>query len=501
MAFPAYANEESKKASKESLSIKLFGNRIYSGQTFGEYLLEFLIVFSAAKSIAKDGDTDGRFCFHTAEQIDSGTLNYYTVPRVGLKRFVFYSRSKQDSHTYCDDIAYDEIMAMLKGKCPDPDWPYILQDLLFGYALVLKKRGWYAQSLLPIAPELLFPETQGISARKAKQDMSKLSRETEFDYGSHDFLARGGELYYLQLLEGLYRHPEADKYREQIECGIRNMLCAKSTGFSTIASKLQEWWLNYEGISKDEPTLTRKMNMGYIETGVGRRSHYSLEELECFLRNELHPVQRIELMSIGVVLTLLRCMHLQAYYTVYPDSTHDPSWIIDMHSGSATSNVAKLSARSYRRAYAEFGNALNKLALSSGSANEEERFTKVSEGLKHSADVFKRLGKEMQLVIPSRGAYERFSLSEDIVRYLVLSLLPPKKKMTFDSFLEMIYQHFGMVIGPDQYSGEDAEAGMYGYLVDNKNRFQEFLKNCGMLRDLSDATSIVENPYAEVTEL
>ena len=499
MAFPRETDN-----GKNSLAIQLFGNRINAGQTLGEYLLEFLLVFAASK--ANNGE--GRFKFHTKEQVekaeDAGNtdgLNYFTVPRNGLKRFIFYNRSKQDSHTAVDDEAYQSMMKMLTDKCEDPEWVYMLQDLLYGYALVIKKRGWYAQSLAPIAPELLFPETLGLNARKAKSfNTDPINVETDFSYGNHDFLARGGEMYYLHLLYGIYKTEEGKQYAKIIESGIYNMLTARSSGFSTIASKLQNWWLeNQEIDQQDEKNLSkliRKMNLGFLQDGFGRRSVYSLEELSCFLSNELHPIQRIELMTKGLVLTLLRCMHLQAYYKVYPHEQNGPEWILDLRAENATSNVAKLAAQSYRAAYAEFGNALNILAQN--IEDEKLRFKSVSDGMKDSADVFKKMGKEIQLVIPPKGAYERFSLSEDLVRYLVLSLIPPTTKMTFDSFLQKLYDHFVMVIGPEQYNSKTAESGMKGYLAENKDQFQEFLKSCGLLRDLSDATSIVVNPYTRI---
>lgn len=203
-------------------------------------------------------------------------------------------------------------------------------------------------------------------------------------------------------------------------------------------------------------------------------------------------------MSKGIVLALLRSMHLQAFYCVHPDAQQPPAWIIDMHTGSATSNIAKLAAASYRTAYSEFGNALN--IIYANSNGEKETFDVVSKELSDSADIFKKMGKELQIVIPRKGAYERFSLSEDIVRYLVLSLVRPGKKMTFDSFLQVLYDHYGIVIGAVQYAQlkENVEPGMSGYFDENQIQFQMFLKNCGLLRDLSDATSIVENPYAEV---
>ena len=265
MAFPRETDN-----GKNSLAIQLFGNRINAGQTLGEYLLEFLLVFAASK--ANNGE--GRFKFHTKEQVekaeDAGNtdgLNYFTVPRNGLKRFIFYNRSKQDSHTAVDDEAYQSMMKMLTDKCEDPEWVYMLQDLLYGYALVIKKRGWYAQSLAPIAPELLFPETLGLNARKAKSfNTDPINVETDFSYGNHDFLARGGEMYYLHLLYGIYKTEEGKQYAKIIESGIYNMLTARSSGFSTIASKLQNWWLeNQEIDQQDEKNLSKLIRkMGFF---------------------------------------------------------------------------------------------------------------------------------------------------------------------------------------------------------------------------------------------
>jgi hypothetical protein len=130
--------------------------------------------------------------------------------------------------------------------------------------------------------------------------------------------------------------------------------------------------------------------------------------------------------------------------------------------------------------------------------------------IKDAADdsyrLFRKMGKMIGLVIPNTGAGMRFSLSEDIIKFLVLSIIPPKKMITLDEFISLLYKHFGMVIGPSQYKEEmdrgSAKAiGDLSSLEENKNAFAQKLKDCGFLRDLSDATSIVENPYeSEVSE-
>ena len=116
--------------------------------------------------------------------------------------------------------------------------------------------------------------------------------------------------------------------------------------------------------------------------------------------------------------------------------------------------------------------------------------------------MFKGRGKELQCVIPSRGPYERFSLSEDIIRFLTLSIVPPGGKLDMDAFLAELYRRYRLVIGPKEYaecarrSGLDAE--LTAAFQHNRDAFQDFLKAVGFLRDLSDATSIVANPYERV---
>ena len=83
---------------------------------------------------------------------------------------------------------------------------------------------------------------------------------------------------------------------------------------------------------------------------------------------------------------------------------------------------------------------------------------------------------------------------------MVLAIIPPKHMITLDEFIEQIYLHFGMVIGAGQYriemeNGSLSTVSDLSFMDENKDAFAEKLKECGFLRDLSDATSIVENPY------
>ena len=78
--------------------------------------------------------------------------------------------------------------------------------------------------------------------------------------------------------------------------------------------------------------------------------------------------------------------------------------------------------------------------------------------------------------------------------------------ITLDEFIDLLYAHYGIVIGPDQYriemeKGSVKQIGNLSFLEENIIAFSQKLKECGFLRDLSDATSIVENPYESEDEI
>ena len=178
-------------------------------------------------------------------------------------------------------------------------------------------------------------------------------------------------------------------------------------------------------------------------------------------------------------------------------------WVVDMNKG-AKNNVKKIAAEKYREIEDTFMTALNKAARDL-ELEEDERMKQLSKARRSSLDIFRIKGKELQCIIPTNGPFERFSLSEDIIKFLVLSLVPPKKKMTLNMFLEKLYSHYAIVIGPNEYkksigTGRKLEASLANSFVENVNSFQSFLKATGFLRELSDATSIVVNPYDNVLE-
>lgn len=498
---------------RNNIAIQVYGDRIHIDQTLYEYLIEFLLVFSSIKNIE---DKTGSMEFH--KQSDS-IMNYYVYPRIGLKRFIFFDRAKKNLKIDVDEKAYHLICEMLKKSvnCNDQEQAKevveAIQDLLHGYAAVLKNRSWCAQALLPICPELIFCEEMPLDQERAglqwdttindsgfSDEMLKI--ETCFDGTRHNFLARGGEVYYLHILQGL----EAceDTTRIKLEKGLRNLLTAQNKNFSSIANWIQGTW--EREMHLDTEKLVEEKRLEFIPaTGYINCAQKTIDELITFLSNEMHPIMRIEILAKGVVFQIMRMMCERT--SDYLGKGSMP-WIVDMRSKKSGNTVMHLSAESFKNIEEAFVCAINKRIVEFREENngdlKDTPYKYLTEARKKTLDVFRKLGKEMQCIIPSNGGMERFSLSEDIVKFLVLSIIKPGDKMTIDIFLKELFKHYSLVIGPEQYKAACAcEAKMdielTNCFMNNMKAFQDFLKNTGFLRDLSDATSIVVNPFTEVT--
>ena len=104
--------------------------------------------------------------------MERGELGYQAHARVGLKRFIFFERSKQEKRLEVDRLAYEEMRSLVEDHIESDvrsltaaDVVDIIQELFYGYNAVRLNRSWFAQSLLPISRELMFPEAMRNNVR------------------------------------------------------------------------------------------------------------------------------------------------------------------------------------------------------------------------------------------------------------------------------------------------------------------------------------------------
>ena len=488
--FPKGKNEDNKLP----LSTLIFGNRFKSDQTLYEYLTEFLLVFVSAK----DKDLEkGKMCFHDDLEKD---LSYWVEPRMALRRFIFFDKTKKKGSIPEDSKAYQEMIELLINKMDVSDRAsareYVedIQDLFHGYAAVVRNRFWGAQTLLPICPEFVLCGVDPTEKKRRKAvngDFENL--DSTFDFTRHNFLSRGGELYYLHLLQGLNGDSQRQKRLEYLLNDLVNGQCKK---ISKLAEYIQTTWEKQYSLDK----FSKKLDVAYIPaTGYKACGNSSVDELINFLSCKLHPVTRIEILAKGVMLQIMRMMSSRVADYLGKEKS---AWIVDMK-GKTTSTIKKIAHESFQNIESDFMTAINQKA-NEIEVEPKDRMKKVREARINSLDIFKSKGKEIQCIIPVTGPFERFTLSEDIIRFLVLALVPSGDKMTLKMFLEKLYQNYRIVIGPEEYrkslEKSTVDSSLANSFDENVIAFQAFLRSTGFLKELSDATSIVVNPYEYIEE-
>ena len=258
----------------------------------------------------------------------------------------------------------------------------------------------------------------------------------------------------------------------------------------------QKNWEEYYVASKDIGPEVKKL--GIIPESFSKRNEQTLSELQNFLNSKSHPFEKMETLANGIILQIMRMMYLAA-----ATDSESNCWIIDVNCAGHENIEAK------KRAIAAFKHNEEVISTYLYHGLDEYRHllddkkddqALIRDAANDSYRLFRKLGKMIGVIIPNTGKGMRFSLSEDIIKFLVLSIIPPKQMITLDEFVHQLYVHFGMVIGPEQYKaemtvGSVADVGDYSFLESNLEAFAQKLKDCGFLRDLSDATAIVENPY------
>lgn len=501
-----FPNLDAEDVKEDTLSIQAFGRRFVSDQSLYEYLLEFLLVFSSEKVC---GDSTTKLKFHNVDLNCSEPVKYYVDYRIALKRFILFEKSKREGQFYGDKLAYESMLELIDSKIQQyDDDRHIrenIQDLFYGYSIVLKNRSWFAQSLLPLSPSLIFGESMGEKKDRDKEVDFK-SLDEKFEFNRHNFYACGGEAYYLHVLRSVLLHPE---YKESIENGLSRLM-TETKGVTALADFIQEAWEKEYAIDKK----VRVKKCGYIPAGYDKRSLFTCIELKNFLESNFNVIDKIQILAKGIILQIIRMFHVQARNRVHNEKT--PYWIIDMRSGNR--NIRDFAEKTYLQYNEDIIQALSvglenlkniREKLLKTARNERKKKalnddTELSrlllnEGGDESYKVMKKLGKEIKLIIPANGAYERFSLSEDLVKFLVLALIEPGQKVTIEGFMQLLFEHYGMIIGSKHMHQFCRETGIdeseAAYFNENEMAFKQFLTNCGFLRELSDATSIVFNPY------
>jgi hypothetical protein len=510
-------------------AIQLLGRRFLKDQTTVEYLAEFLLVATSPKSIGVE-------VFPVVRDI-STELTYTPKLGLSLKFFTFFATSKLETRHVGHQETFQHSIDTLKGsinKLGKEDQLYLLralQGLLAGFAGITQSRTWATQTFMPVCRSLLSREVMWAHGRARKsntKDWGELSQY--FEINKHNFMARGGEVLYLQLLnlfntEDLlplkellstpaYLHLLSGQQdlkdsllstRRSIATGLDKCLDGLEPTLGRIAQFIASSWGSLES-SEDNANnrLHGPSTCGWIPTNTITESFLFSWELENTLSAEIDPLEKIEILRVLCSLQVMRtiCFRTAAHAKNMKKVGFAGGycWVPSIDK-QLNDEVYKLSCRNYDA----LENMIRTVMLTPSvfcshpyGRNKDEVQNSIENSVIQTQGILRKLGKSLGLIVPQSGRNMHFSLPTDIVRTLVVALIPPGKRVSLDVFESRIFHHFGIAVG-GKWLAEAAnwtlpqspQKSNWGDL----SWFTELLKSGGYLLPLSDAISIVQNPY------
>jgi len=520
--FPNLPNQKE----DENPSIQLFGRRFYKDQTPIEYLIEFLLVFTSPKTIGR-----------TSEKIDMGfpdmrllnnwpegePLFYNPQARLVLKLFTFLGASKLETRHPSHIAHFTKILSNLNAKINTP--PHLskesvlklVEQILLGFVGVAQNRTWCTQTFLPLAPSLIAREAIWKRLQGREYDAIDWYRAIEqglFTFSNHDFMARGGEVLYLQLCnlfskvnskeltafetEMGFSDGEASLLKSRIEKGLRELLET-----APALDKLGNW---IEQADTQTLDALKKYSTacGWCPEESWRESYLFAHEMANICDASIDPIEKVEMLVMCCTLQVLRSLCAQSsrrWKMLTPEIQKlAPSigftWIVTSQDEKDKA-LRGASVRNFTRLQEMIHGALR-----SDEITIPDRYD-MKNADEQGQDLLAKLGKAIEFVVPRKGPGAHFVLTDFLIRYFVLALISPGERLTRQSFEDCIFRHYGIALQGNflekaikwTFGGQQLHAP----LVD-LDWFEAKLRSLGFLVPLSDAVSLVYNPFETIEE-
>lgn len=500
---------------KTNAAIMLYGRRFYRDQTPVEYLAELLLVFLSPKS--QQGENTYSF------SIDVSDARYFPEDHVALKLFSFYPTSKLETRHAAHQAKYLEALAQVKHQIrggdegQQEDTIRLLQSLFSGFTGVAKNRTWATYSFLPAAPSLISRELNWRHGA-AKNNIKAIdweSSRTHFDTGSHLFMARGGESLFLQLAQLFalsdeqvidelsmlsvdYKHlPSIDllNLKSSLEKGLKSLLSGPLKKVDQLASFIEA---TLSDVTLSEDKIPTKATLGWVPRSSVPEAYLFAQEIINICHSSHSELDKLEMMQTLCCLQVLRSLSFQAQRVDQPEKTTrgflgNYAWIVCDPNARVGSPSRRLSQTSFDVIE---GMLYRVLRLVQHTVEDKGSITEADN---HGFKIFRKIAKDIGLVIPRTGQGQRFVLSPSLLRVLVAATVKPDERIRLTEFYRRVFAHFGIALANQELS---VAINWSSISVDNQDYvmtteslwIEEALNQGGFLVELSDAVSIVHNP-------
>lgn len=527
---PRFPNLDLVQHEDSNPAIQVFGRRFFKDQTPVEYLAEFLLVFCSPKS--QDGSQS--FCFPLYDVSPSQTLTYYPKYRLGLKLFAFLGASKLETRHSVHIRSFRQAVEEVSNRSDVPQGMdagaavRLIQGLFSGFVGVAGDRTWTAHTFLPASASLLAREVlwkhagAGGAARNLKPDDDWGDAWEYFNTGAHSFMARGGELLYLQLLNlfnswnadsaqvfaghaghDAYRHlgllQSVDDLREGLQQNLTRILKDGDRAIGPLGAFVDRA-LQHVGITGEPMGGAKEAELGWVPAETATEALLFAWEANNICMAQRGGLQKIALLRDLCVLHVMRSLCFQSARVSgvgeVAGFVGNYAWIACSPAHDGNDNAKKIAINVYESVERMLYRALRVFdGYDSRWMPSEKR---LDDGDDNVLRLFRKIGKQIGLIAPRKGRGMRMTLPSHIVRLLLAALVNPGERVRLDDFYKRIFAHYGLAIDQNFMSTGMAAYGMQSdadaFRVDS-SWFEEELRRGGYLIPLSDAVSLVINPY------
>ena len=521
--FPYDAKSE--QAYKSNPAIRLFGNRFSTDQTSLELLGEFLLITTSVKEIE---GKELRSALPPLDDIHSWSnskLKYSPKIKLNLKLFAFLSSSRLDSRHLTHREHYTQLIQELKKriKVDSNDKTQVvktLENLLLGFQGAGTSRTWCAQSFIPIsrglvAGEAIWNETKAKSHYAESWSYVLDNAKLYFSLNKHRFLARGGELLYLQICNAMKQNTEAiqawnldaklefsseelepEKLLTSLERGLAKFFSACPKFIDDLAEfiddKLDPKTAAKTDMQEQQP---RFVEAGWCNSATWQEGYLLAVEMNRILSSGLDVMDSVYYLETLFMLHTLRNLIMQSSRCLSNGEAKWPGYYMAINrSDEENGTLKRISHQSLKNIEKTIYMAIRSHMQGTDIVQDEKILKEADTRSGHK--FFLKMAKQAGLVIPKRGAWARFVLTPQILRVLVTTIVPQQGRITYETFKQLIRARWGMVFDEDGF-GECCEwLGVEKvYLSSDTDAWLlEMLAESGLLMHLSDSCALVLHP-------
>jgi len=521
--FPYDAKSE--QAYKSNPAIRLFGNRFSTDQTSLELLGEFLLITTSVKEIE---GKELRSALPPLDDIHSWSnskLKYSPKIKLNLKLFAFLSSSRLDSRHLTHREHYTQLIQELKQriKVDSNDKTQVvktLENLLLGFQGAGTSRTWCAQSFIPIsrglvAGEAIWNETKAKSHYAESWSYVLDNTKLYFSLNKHRFLARGGELLYLQICNAMKQNPEAiqawnldaklefsseelepEKLLTRLERGLAKFFSACPKFIDDLAEFIDDK-LDPETAAKTDmqEQQPRFVEAGWCNSATWQEGYLLAVEMNRILSSGLDVMDSVYYLETLFMLHTLRNLIMQSSRCLSNGEAKWPGYYMAINrSDEENGTLKRISHQSLKNIEKTIYMAIRSHMQGTDIVQDEKILKEADTRSGHK--FFLKMAKQAGLVIPKRGAWARFVLTPQILRVLVTTIVPQQGRITYETFKQLIRARWGMVFDEAGFGECCQWLGVEKvYLSSDTDAWLlEMLAESGLLMHLSDSCALVLHP-------